>query len=117
MDFLQLYDDYPIAIVKQLEDLGFCGQGEGGKFVEQTDFSIGGDLPINTNGGILSIGQPRLGGGYLPVMEAIRQLRGEAGPRQVKDAHVGLVSGIGLMSYLSNLVVTVGMILGQEPFE
>ena len=117
MDFLQLYDDYPIAIVKQLEDLGFCGQGEGGRFVEQTDFSIGGDLPINTNGGILSIGQPRLGGGYLPVMEAIRQLRGEAGPRQVKDARVGLVSGIGLMSYLSNLVVTVGMILGKEPFE
>jgi len=117
LDFLQLYDDYPIAIVKQLEDLGFCGQGEGGKFVEQTDFSIWGDLPINTNGGLLSIGQPRLGGGYLPVTEAIRQLRGEAGPRQVKDARVGLVSGIGLMSYLSNLVVTVGMILGKEPFE
>jgi acetyl-CoA acetyltransferase len=117
MDFLQLYDDYPIAIVKQLEDLGFCGQGEGGKFVEETDISIGGDLPINTNGGILSIGQPRLGGGYLPVMEAIRQLRNEAGPRQVKDARVGLVSGIGLMSYLSNLVVTCAMILGREPFE
>jgi acetyl-CoA acetyltransferase len=117
MDFLQLYDDYPIAIVKQLEDLGFCGQGEGGKFVEDTDFSIWGDLPINTNGGILSIGQPRLGGGYLPVMEAIRQLRNEAGPRQVKDARVGLVSGIGLMSYLSNLVVTCAMILGREPFE
>jgi acetyl-CoA acetyltransferase len=117
MDFLQLYDDYPIAIVKQLEDLGFCGQGEGGKFVEETDISIWGDLPINTNGGILSIGQPRLGGGYLPVMEAIRQLRNEAGPRQVKDARVGLVSGIGLMSYLSNLVVTCAMILGREPFE
>jgi acetyl-CoA acetyltransferase len=117
MDFLQLYDDYPIAIVKQLEDLGFCGQGEGGKFVEETDISIWGDLPINTSGGILSIGQPRLGGGYLPVMEAIRQLRNEAGPRQVKDARVGLVSGIGLMSYLSNLVVTCAMILGREPFE
>jgi len=117
IDFLQLYDDYPIAIVKQIEDLGYCGVGEGGKFIEDTDISIWGDLPINTSGGILSIGQPRLGGGYIPVIEAIRQLRGEAGERQVKKADTGLVSGIGLMSYLSNLVITCGMILGKEPIE
>ena len=116
MDFLQLYDDYPIAIIAQLEDLGFCKRGEGGKFIEDTDISIWGDLPINTSGGILSIGQPRLGGGYIPLMEAMRQVRGEAGPRQIPDARIGLVSGIGLMSYLSNLVITCGMIVGKEPF-
>jgi acetyl-CoA acetyltransferase len=115
MDFLQLYDDYPIAIVKQLEDLGYCELGEGGKWVETHDFSIGGDLPINTSGGILSVGQPRLGGGYIPVIEAIRQLRGEAGSRQIADARIGFVSGIGLMSYLTNLVITCGMVLGKEP--
>jgi acetyl-CoA acetyltransferase len=116
LDFLQLYDDYPIAILKQIEDLGFCELGEGGRWIEEHDFSISGDLPINTSGGILSVGQPRLGGGYIGVIEAIRQLRGEAGPRQLRKADVGFVSGIGLMSYLSNLVVTSGMILGKEPF-
>ena len=113
---MQLYDDYPMAIIKQIEDLGFCDLGQGGKWVEENDFSLEGPLPINTSGGILSIGQPRLGGGYIPVIESIRQLRGEAGPRQIKDAKIGFVSGIGLMSYQTNLVITCGMMLGKEPF-
>ncbi len=116
LDFMQLYDDYPMAIIKQIEDLGFCELGQGGKWVEDNDFSLEGPLPINTSGGILSIGQPRLGGGYIPVIESIRQLRGEAGPRQIKDAKIGFVSGIGLMSYQTNLVITCGMMLGKEPF-
>jgi acetyl-CoA acetyltransferase len=114
LDFLQLYDDYPIAVLKQLEDLGFCGEGEGGPFLERTDISIGGDLPINTGGGLLSGGQPRLGGGFIPVVEAVRQLRGEAGPRQLADARRGFVSGIGLIDYVGNLVVTAGMILSRD---
>ncbi len=114
LDFLQLYDDYPIAVLKQLEDLGFCDLGDGGPFLESTDISIGGDLPINTGGGLLSGGQPRLGGGFIPVVEAVRQLRGEAGPRQLPDAARGFVSGIGLIDYVSNLVVTSGMILSKD---
>ncbi|CAN5201806.1 thiolase family protein [soil metagenome] len=117
LDFLQLYDDYPIAVLLQLEDLGFCEKGDGGRFLEETDFSIWGDLPINTSGGILSIGQPRLGGGLIPVVEAVRQLRGEAGQRQLNDPKLGLVSSIGLIDYLGNLVVCVGLIVGKERFE
>ncbi|MES2169174.1 MAG: thiolase family protein [Actinomycetota bacterium] len=115
LDFLQLYDDYPIAVLKQLEDLGFCESGDGGPFLERTDISLHGDLPINTGGGLLSGGQPRLGGGFIPVVEAVRQLRGEAGERQIPGAAVGLVSGIGLIDYVGNLVVTAGMILSREP--
>jgi acetyl-CoA acetyltransferase len=117
LDFLQLYDDYPIAILLQLEDLGFCEKGKGGQFLEETDFSIWGELPINTGGGVLSVGQPRLGGGLIPVVEAVRQLRGEAGERQLKNPKLGLVSGIGLIDYLSNLVLTAGLIVGKDRFE
>lgn len=114
LDFLQLYDDYPIAVLMTLEDLGFCEKGSGGQFIEENDFSIWGSLPINTGGGLLSIGQPRLGGGLIPVIEAVRQLRGEAGERQLPDPRVGLVSGIGLIDYLGNVVVTAGLIVGKE---
>jgi acetyl-CoA acetyltransferase len=114
LDFLQLYDDYPIAVLKQLEDLGFCDLGDGGPFLERTDIGLGGTLPINTGGGLLSVGQPRLGGGFIPIVEAVRQLRGEAGERQVSGASAGLVSGIGLIDYLGNLVVTSGMILMRD---
>lgn len=111
LDFLQLYDDYPIAVLKTLEGLGFCEQGDGGPFVERTDFSIDGELPINTGGGLLSIGQPRLGAGYIPIVEAVRQLRGEATGRQISGARVGLVSGIGLIDYLANVMVCAGLVL------
>lgn len=117
IDFLELYDDYPIAILLTLEDLGYAAKGGGGRFIEETDFSVTGTLPINTSGGLLSTGQPRLGAGLVPVVESVRQLRGEAGSRQLADARLGFVSGIGLIDYLSNLVVTAGLILGKERFE
>ncbi|MFC9355129.1 thiolase family protein [Rhodococcus sp. NPDC057014] len=115
MDFLQLYDDYPIAIVKTLEDLGFAPRGRGGKFIEEHDISINGDLPINTGGGLLSVGQAAIGGGFVPILEAVEQLRGEAGRRQLAKADVGLVTGIGLLAYGGNLAVTSGAIFGKEP--
>lgn len=114
LDFLQLYDDYPIAVLMQLEGLGFCRPGGGGEFIESTDISLSGELPINTGGGMLSVGQPRLAGGFIGIIEAVRQLRGEAGARQLADAKTGLVTGIGLGAYLGNLVVSSAMILGTE---
>lgn len=114
IDFAQLYDDYPIAVLMMLEDLGFADKGYGGKFIESTDISIDGDLPLNTGGGQLSIGQPSLAGGAIHVVEAVRQLRGEGGERQVKGASLGLVTGIGMLSYAGNLAMVCGAVLGTE---
>jgi len=111
IDFLQLYDDYPIAILMTLEDLGYCQKGKGGEFIEKTDFLVGGDLPINTGGGQLSCGQPGLAGGHMLVAEAVRQLRGEAGKRQVVNAERGLVTGIGWLAYCRNVGCTAAFIL------
>lgn len=99
LDMVQLYDDYPIMEVIQLEDLGFCAKGEGGAFIERTDISLTGTLPINTGGGQLSCGQCGAGGGMIGVVEAVRQLYGEGGARQVRNAKTALVSGFGMVGY------------------
>jgi acetyl-CoA acetyltransferase len=111
LDFLQLYDDYPMAVLMQLEDLGFAAKGSGGPFVEKTDLSYAGDLPLNTGGGQLSCGQPRSTGGHVGLVEAVRQLQGRGGERQVADAAAGLVTGIGHLTYASNLACTAGVVL------
>ena len=113
LDFAQLYDDYPIMEMIQLEDLGFCEKGSGGRFVSETDISITGVLPINTGGGQLSCGQSGAGGGMIGVTEAIRQLRHEGGDRQVPGASVGLVSGFGMVAYVRGLSCSA-MILRRE---
>ena len=99
IDFVQAYDDYPVITLMQLEDLGFCGKGEGPAFVREHDFTWDGDFPLNTSGGQLSAGQAGAAGGFLGMVEAIRQLTGEASGRQVPDATVGLVSGFGMINY------------------
>ena len=99
MDFVQLYDDYPIMVAIQLEDLGFCRKGEVSAFLAANSFSWDGSLPLNTGGGQLSIGQAGIAGGLLSVTEAVRQLRGEAGDRQVANAKRGLVAGYGMVGY------------------
>ena len=99
VDLVELYDDYTIMVAVQLEAYGFCPEGEGGRFLEETDVSIGGELPVNTGGGQLSCGQSGAGGGMIGVVEAVQQLQHEAGARQVEDARIGLVSGFGLVSY------------------
>ena len=103
MDFAQLYDDYPIVVGLQLEGYGFCGQGECGVFLETTDISNWGELPINTGGGQLSVGQSGAGGSMIHVVEAVQQLQNEAGERQVVGAERGLVSGYGMFSYARGL--------------
>lgn len=99
MDFVQTYDDYAVISMMQFEDLGFCGKGEGPDFVRQHTFTIDGSFPHNTSGGQLSVGQAGAAGGHLGITEAMRQLLGIAGGRQVKDAKLGLVSGFGMINY------------------
>ena len=92
VDIAEIYDEMTIATIIQLEDFGFCQKGEGGPFVEEGRTAIGGDIPVNTHGGLLSEGYLH---GLNHVVEAVSQLRGDAGPRQVKDAEVALTTGMG----------------------
>jgi len=114
IDCAQLYDDYPIAVLIQLEDLGFCEKGQGGKFIEEHDITVKGDFPINTGGGQLSAGQPGGAGAMLHVVEAVRQLKGEAGDRQVKNARTALVTGLGLFGLDTPVVAASAMILQRR---
>lgn len=107
IDFVSLYDCYPITVLMTLEDAGFCAKGEGGKFVENTDLTFKGTLPCNTHGGQLCCGQPSFAGGMSHVIEAVRQLRNEAGPRQITRNKLAFINGNGgVMS------VEVSIILG-----
>ncbi|MCC7275241.1 MAG: thiolase family protein [Alphaproteobacteria bacterium] len=99
MQFVQAYDDYPIMVAIQLEDLGFCAKGTVGPFLASRSVTFDGDLPVNTGGGQLSCGQTGGGGGMIGLTEAVRQLRGEGGARQVPGARRGLVSGYGMVAY------------------
>ena len=99
MDFVQLYDDYPVMEFVQLEGMGFAERGEAAALVAANDCTVAGTLPINTGGGQLSAGQCGAGGGMIGVYEAVTQLRGEAGDRQVANARRGVVSGYGAVSY------------------
>lgn len=106
MQFVQAYDDYPIMVAIQLEDLGFCAKGEVGPFLDRNRLTFDGDLPLNTGGGQLSCGQTGGGGGMIGITEAVRQLRGEGGARQVADAKRGLLSGYGMVAYGHGLSAT-----------
>jgi acetyl-CoA acetyltransferase len=114
IDLLEIYDDYPIAVMIQIEDLGFCKKGDGGKFVDAHDLTYRGDFPVNTGGGELSVGQAGLAGGFLHIVEALRQLRGEADGHQVKDATRALVTGIGWLNYGRNLGTTAALVLERR---
>jgi acetyl-CoA acetyltransferase len=94
MDVLALYDAFTINTILFLEDLGFCPKGEGGRFVEGGRIRPDGELPVNTNGGGLSYCHPGMYGLFL-LIEAVRQLRGECGARQVAGAEAALVHGNG----------------------
>jgi acetyl-CoA acetyltransferase len=94
VDVAELYDAFTYMLLLTLEDLGFCAKGEGGRFVEKGSLRLGGELPTNTDGGGLSACHPGQRGLFL-LVEAVRQLRGESGPRQVPDAKIACVSGTG----------------------
>jgi acetyl-CoA acetyltransferase len=94
IDVVGLYDAFTINPILFLEDLGFCAKGEGGDFVSNGGIAPGGRLPVNTNGGGLSCVHPGMYGVFI-VIEAVRQLRGEAGARQVAGAQLALAHGNG----------------------
>lgn len=105
VDVLMSYDSFTITALLHLEDLGFCPKGEGGRFVEDGRTGPGGSLPMNTNGGGLSYTHPGMYGMFL-IVEAVRQLRGECGDRQVPGAEVACVHGAGMvLSCMSTLVL------------
>ncbi|HEY0938935.1 MAG TPA: thiolase family protein [Steroidobacter sp.] len=99
IDLVQTYDDYPVMSLIQLEDLGFCAKGEGPAFVRQHEFTSTGSFPLNTSGGQLSVGQAGCAGGFLGLVEAIRQLSGQNLARAVPDARIALALGFGMITY------------------
>ena len=111
ISMFQPYDDFTIAILMKFEDFGFCGRGEGSEFILSTDLSYSGDLPLNAGGGQISAGQPGLASGGLNLAEAVRQLFGEAGERQVADPKNALVTGIGVIPFARNWGTSAAMIL------
>jgi acetyl-CoA C-acetyltransferase len=94
IDMAMVYDSFTITVLATLENLGFCKRGEGGAFVSGGRLRFDGELPLNTDGGGLSSNHPGMRGIFL-VIEAVKQLRGECGPRQVKDCKVALAHGTG----------------------
>ena len=106
IDVFEIYDAFTSQLLIMLEDVGFCKKGEGGAFVERTDFGPGGDIPLNTSGGGLSYLHPGAFGMFL-IIEAVRQLRGECGDRQVRGARHALVHGNGGV-YFSEVTAILG---------
>lgn len=94
VDMAMIYDSFTITVLTTLENLGLCKRGEGGAFVSGGRLRFDGALPINTDGGGLSSNHPGMRGIFL-VIEAVKQLRGECGARQVKDCRIALVHGTG----------------------
>jgi acetyl-CoA acetyltransferase len=105
VDVAQIYDSFTITVLLLLEDLGFCAKGEGGPFVADGVLGPGGALPTNTTGGGLAYTHPGMFGIFL-LVEAVRQLRGECGPRQVPGAEVALAHGSGgVLSAMSTIIL------------
>ena len=108
VDLVMLYDAFTINTILFLEDLGFCPKGEGGRFVENGAIAPGGRLKVNTNGGGLSCVHPGMYGMFL-IDEAVRQIRGTAGERQIAGCDVALLHGNG-----GTLASQVTAFLGSE---
>lgn len=104
IDVAELYDSFTITALMLLEDLGFCAKGEGGAFVENGNIELGGKLPVNTHGGLLS-GAHFGAGGFLHFVEAARQLRGECGDRQVTDARLAVAASCAAVASTHSLVI------------
>ncbi len=111
--FLQAYDDYPVIVMMQLEDLGLCAKGEAAAFVRARRLTHDGGFPVNTSGGQLSSGQAGAAGGFMGMTEAIRQLTDQAAGRAVGSAQLGLVGGFGMVTY-DRCLCTGAAILGRS---
>lgn len=109
LGFLSLYDCYSIVVGVTLEDLGVCRPGEFGRWTRDHDFSHTGDMPLNTHGGQLGAGQAGYAGGMSHVIEAVHQLRGDAGARQIANPKAAMITGNG-----ATLSEAVALVLGSS---
>ena len=107
IDVVQIYDHFTIGVLQSLEELGFCKRGEGGDFVAGGALGPGGRFPINTSGGGLSYGHPGMFGMFVAI-EAVRQLRGEGGERQLPKAELALCHAPGLV-FSCNTTMILGV--------
>ncbi|MXZ78490.1 MAG: thiolase family protein [Acidimicrobiia bacterium] len=105
VDVFELYDINTYEVVRQFEMLGLCAEGEGADYLWEAGIGVDGRHPLNTDGGLLSYSHIGWGGPTLKIVEAVRQLRGTAGPGQVADAGVALVSGAGSGAQYHNVMV------------
>jgi acetyl-CoA acetyltransferase len=116
VDMLQTYDDYPAIVAMQIEDLGFCAKGEAAEFIRSHTFTFDGSFPHNTSGGQLSVGQAGAAGGYLGLVEAIRQLTGAAGANAVAGTstvgRIAAVSGFGMINFDRGLCSGAALLAG-----
>jgi len=112
VDLLQTYDDYPVISVMQMEDLGFCDKGAASDFIQANTFTYDGSLPHNTSGGQLSVGQAGAAGGFLGLVEALRQVTGGAERNAVPDAKVAAVSGFGIINFDRGLCSAAAILEG-----
>lgn len=92
---VEVHDCFTIAEIMAMEDLGFCKKGQGGSFVESGATKLGGQIPVNTSGGLKACGHPVGATGVKQIAEVTEQLRGSAGKRQIKGAKVGLTQNVG----------------------
>jgi acetyl-CoA acetyltransferase len=113
VDLVETYDDYPVICMMQFEDLGFCDKGEGPAFVRAHGLTNDGSFPHNTSGGQLSVGQAGAAGGFLGLVEAVRQLTGQALGAPVAGARIGLVSGFGMINYDRGLASGAALLAGE----
>jgi acetyl-CoA C-acetyltransferase len=114
VDYASIYDSFTITVLLQIEDLGFCEKGKGGEFVSNGALlSPGGKLPFNTDGGGLCNNHPANRGGMTKILEAVRQVRGEAAPEvQVPNCDIALAHGTG--GSIGSRMGSATLILGQE---
>ena len=114
IDVVATYDDCPAIVFMQLEGLGFCQPGEAAAWVRDHDLTFEGDFPHNTSGGQLGCGQAGAAGGYLGLVEVLRQVTGQSAGNQVRNASLGLVSGYGMAVYDRCLATGAAVIEGVE---
>ncbi len=114
VSFVQTYDDYPVMSFIQLEDLGFCAKGGAAELIRRHDLTAAGSFPVNTSGGQLSVGQAGCAGGFLGLVEAVRQLTGQNLAAPVPGARFGLVVGFGMIVYDRGLCTGAALLSGAN---
>ena len=98
IDLVELHDCFATAEILHYENLGLCGDGEAGRMIDEGEVALGGRIPVNVSGGLLSKGHPLGATGIANIYEVSTHLRGEAGERQVEGARIGMTHVIGLGS-------------------